>query len=82
MDWKTCTLQPEWLSHWRNVLRIIRDGGIVGTSDATFKVNQANKTLTVISQVEGYSDSKVGILNDRCLKALGWKIIHIKRDDQ
>lgn len=75
MNPHTCSLQSSWLGYWNNILRIVKDGGIISQPlrGVVYQKHEATKTLTIIAQDKEYPCSDTAILNRRCIEAIGWR---------
>ena len=73
MKFKPRRSDVEWQE---NLLRVISDGGIWMTHNATYRINKVDKTLTVIEMSDAISDPVENIfcVTEVCRK-LGWKVI-------
>lgn len=72
---KTCPLKAEWLDHYRERLRILAEGGIMGHPRERVEYRKSGKTMTIVTEPPEFRGSVTDILNIRCFEALGYTVV-------
>lgn len=67
---RKCYLRPEWVQWWREMIRVLEDGGHAITEGRTviYRVNKTSNTITLV-----HGTPEKSILDRRCIEACGYK---------
>ncbi len=72
-SWESSASDLQWC---RNLIGMINDGGVWGTSAGAYQIDKANKKLTLITRtyIPGTYEA-IHLRNVKAFKAIGWEVI-------
>jgi hypothetical protein len=67
---RECTLNPDWIKWWQEMLRVLDNMGHIVTDNRTviYRVNQTEKIVTLVHGKPSHN-----IIDQRCIEACGYK---------
>jgi hypothetical protein len=73
-------LQAEWVAWWAEILRVLKDQGVMGMPlrGVAYRVDQNAKTLTAVVEHPNFDRKGLtAVLNERCVARLGYRVVYL-----
>lgn len=73
-DWVFGRMEQAWLM---NMINIMADGGMWGTSDCVFQVEKERKLLVVVKKMEPPVEGWIIPRTAKVARSIGWRVIEL-----